>query len=578
MLMNRLLCTLLLFLTLAFCVKANDCVAANDSVPRARSVEYYYMQAVSYLEQGEYDAAYEMFEHCRSIDPSSTAVLHQLSTFYLVLDRDSLAHDMLSRIVQSEPHNPDYLLALVNYYNKIGDNKAAISLYEDMLGYSGSKSDIYTALYALYSEEGMTEKAVNMLEMLEKAEGRSEEISLQKLHQYMQLPDSVKSVELVAELMAASPDEVAYISLMGDVYLYLGDLAKAENYYLTALSKEPDEAVTLSSLSSLYNAQGKDSLFFITTERLLKSEKLDVELRLRTLVEYVMYRENTDSAYVMDLFREMMHLPFDQLEISETYADYLKYRNAPADSIKPVLERIIVLEPENVQAMVKLLLYAIEEQDYEKVVYLCDNAMMYIPELLELYYYKGLSSYFLNRKSESVSAYELGLLRRSDDTSPDLVSTVYSVLGDTYHELDMHEKCTVAYDSALVYNPRNLNVLNNYAYYLSLAGSELDKALEMSRRTIEAEPENSIYLDTYAWILFLLERYEEAKAYAEKLIGLNEEMGSVELHHCGDIYAKCGDIARAVEYWEKAAAAGDDSKILKKKIKKRKYYRNAKNK
>jgi tetratricopeptide (TPR) repeat protein len=142
----------------------------------------------------------------------------------------------------------------------------------------------------------------------------------------------------------------------------------------------------------------------------------------------------------------------------------------------------------------------------------------------------------------------------------------------------MHEKCTVAYDSALVYNPRNLNVLNNYAYYLSLAGSELDKALEMSRRTIEAEPENSIYLDTYAWILFLLERYEEAKAYAEKLIGLNEEMGSVELHHCGDIYAKCGDIARAVEYWEKAAAAGDDSKILKKKIKKRKYYSNAKNK
>jgi hypothetical protein len=52
-------------------------------------------------------------------------------------------------------------------------------------------------------------------------------------------------------------------------------------------------------------------------------------------------------------------------------------------------------------------------------------------------------------------------------------------------------------------------------------------------------------------------------------------MSAVEYHHCGDIFAKCGDIDRAVEYWVLAQKAGDDSKILKKKIKRRKYYPNA---
>ena len=44
------------------------------------------------------------------------------------------------------------------------------------------------------------------------------------------------------------------------------------------------------------------------------------------------------------------------------------------------------------------------------------------------------------------------------------------------------------------------------------------------------------------------------------------------LHHIGDIFAKCGNIEKAVFYWEKAAEAGDDTKLLDKKIKKGKIY------
>jgi hypothetical protein len=53
-------------------------------------------------------------------------------------------------------------------------------------------------------------------------------------------------------------------------------------------------------------------------------------------------------------------------------------------------------------------------------------------------------------------------------------------------------------------------------------------------------------------------------------------LSPVVLHHIGDIYAKCGDTEKAVLYWQKARDAGDETKILKKKIRKRRYYRGAK--
>ena len=132
---------------------------------------------------------------------------------------------------------------------------------------------------------------------------------------------------------------------------------------------------------------------------------------------------------------------------------------------------------------------------------------------------------------------------------------------------EVEEACT-CYDTALQYTPTDILVLNNYAYFIALEGKELQKAHDMSYKTIEEEPENITYLDTYAWILFLQERYEEARAYAEKIIQIKPEMDGVLYHHCGDIFAK----------WIKARESGVVDENLDKKIKKRKYSRAKKTK
>ena len=139
------------------------------------------------------------------------------------------------------------------------------------------------------------------------------------------------------------------------------------------------------------------------------------------------------------------------------------------------------------------------------------------------------------------------------------------------------ELAYAAYDSSLTYKSDNIGCLNNYAYYLSLDNKDLDKAEEMSYKTIKAEPSNKTYLDTYAWILFMKARYTEAKVYIDKVVQGDNVMNDAEvsagvLEHAGDIYYKCGDTDQAMKYWEMAQKKGGDvTKVLKKKIQQKKY-------
>ena len=94
----------------------------------------------------------------------------------------------------------------------------------------------------------------------------------------------------------------------------------------------------------------------------------------------------------------------------------------------------------------------------------------------------------------------------------------------------------------------------------------LEKAEEMSRITIETEPENATYLDTYAWILFKAGKLELAKEYIEMAIRFGGDSDPDILEHCGDIMYALERNAEALEFWNKAKAAGGESERLDGKI------------
>ena len=98
----------------------------------------------------------------------------------------------------------------------------------------------------------------------------------------------------------------------------------------------------------------------------------------------------------------------------------------------------------------------------------------------------------------------------------------------------------------------------------------------MSEQTIKAEPDNATYLDTYAWVLFMRGKYEEAKEYIDRMLATEEDHSNIVIEHAGDIYAKCGLTDEAVEFWKEALNDNPDNALLREKIEKRKYISHSK--
>ena len=153
-----------------------------------------------------------------------------------------------------------------------------------------------------------------------------------------------------------------------------------------------------------------------------------------------------------------------------------------------------------------------------------------------------------------------------------LEAQFYTSLGDAYNELKNFLKSDESYEKALAANPKDANVLNNYSYYLSVRGEQLEKAEKMSRQSNELEPKQSSYEDTYGWIMFKLGKYEDAKIWIEKSLSNGSDKSATVLEHYGDILFKIGDITKALLFWQKAKDAGDgasefiDRKIQEKKL------------
>jgi tetratricopeptide (TPR) repeat protein len=183
----------------------------------------------------------------------------------------------------------------------------------------------------------------------------------------------------------------------------------------------------------------------------------------------------------------------------------------------------------------------------------------------------GIAYYQAERLDDALAIYQRALQHVTADSKKEVVSDFYSMMGDIYHSKDKMAEAYAAYDSALVYNPSNIGALNNYAYYLSVERRELDKAEEMSFKTVKAEPKNSTYLDTYAWILFEKGNYAEARIYIDEALKNGGEQSDVIVEHSGDIYYMTGDVENALKFWKKALEMGSKSATIKKKIEQKKY-------
>lgn len=525
-----------------------------------RKFDYFFLEALRQKQKGEYDAAFELYRHCLDINPHSAATLYEISQFYMALGQEKKGEEALKQAVRSDESNFWYKQTLAAWYQGKRDLPKAIAVYEDMTRLFPSRLEPLMALADLYNQTKSYQEVIKTLNRLEELDGKSEQISMEKFRIYLQMNNQEQAFQEIENLSKEYPYDLRYQTILGDVYLNNNHPEEAYETYQRILKEEPGYAPALISMASYYQKTGQDSLYQTQLDTILLNDNVESNMKMEIMRQLIFQSEQTtkDSTQIISLFNEILKRPQQNADLAMLCAQYLVTKRMEKESV-PVLHQVLSLDPENKPARLQLLGYAIRQNNLDEVIRIAAPALEYNPEAMEFYYYLGLAYYQKEDSDKALEVFQKGVRQVNEKSDKSIVSDFYAILGDIYHTKGMSAEAYAAYDSSLVYNPNNIGTLNNYAYYLSVERKNLDKAEEMSYRTVKAEPENATYLDTYAWILFEKGRYTEARIYIEQALKNGGETSRVIVEHCGDIYYKLGEEKKALEFWKKADSIEPES-------------------
>lgn len=571
---------LLLLGTLAFTscktaqvAKKQDAPVSQLSEEEQRRYDYFFLEAMRMKEKQEYDAAFGLLQHCLDIYPDASSALYEISQYYMFLRQMPQGQAALEKAVENAPDNFWYSQGLISLYQQQNELDKAVKLLEEMVVRFPAKQDPLFNLLDIYSRQEKYDEVISTLNRLEKRLGKSEQLSMEKFRIYLQMKDDKKAFQEIESLVQEYPADTRYQVILGDVYLQNGKQQEAYQTYQKVLAAEPDNPMALFSMASYYEQTGQKEMYHQQLDTLLLNKKVAPDTKVTIMRQVIVENEQSatkDSTEVIALFDRIMKQDVDDPQIPMLYSQYLLSKNMEKQAV-PVLEQVVDLDPTNKAARLMLVSEAVKREDYKQIIKVCEPGIEATPDALELYYYLAIAYHQAEQGDSVLSVTKRALQHTTADTRKEVISDFYSIMGDIYHTKKQMTEAYAAYDSALVYNPSNIGALNNYAYYLSVERRDLDKAEEMSYKTVKAEPNNSTYLDTYAWILFEKGNYAEARIYIDNAIKNDGEKSDVIVEHCGDIYFMTGDVDGALEYWKKALEMGSESKTLKQKIEKKKY-------
>lgn len=535
---------------------------SDDDMLRYR---YFYLEALRYNGAEKFTEAYELFRHCLQINPNASETHFALAPFEAAFGRDSLAQAHYETALRLDPDNDEFAERLAQYYlsredKAKGEGKQdymlmAANVYEDLAKRYPDRSDYMEILSKIYLNQKDYRKMLSALNRLEVLEGQSEDLTLTKMQVYSYMGEQEGAHEELVRLVKNHPNDLSYRVMLGNWLLGNGRKDEAQKEYLAVLKEEPDNAPAQMSLMDYYRTVGDTAEADKLLYAILQNPRTESDTRITLMREVVQDNEKAggDSTRVLNIFNRVLSFPQQTSEMAEMKVAYLQLKGMPKDSIKAALNKVLDISPENIQARLQLIDILWRDTIDQNVVNECEQAIAYNPDEMALYYYLGLARYLNQDDKGALEAFRNGAMRIDDETPADMASKVYMFMGDILHGMGQKKEAYMAYDSCLVYNPDQIECLNNYAYFLSTENRDLKRAEQMSYKTIKAEPDNATFLDTYAWILYKEERYEEARIYIDQVMKADpDNVTGVLNDHAGDIYIKLGFTAEAVEFWKKA--------------------------
>ena len=276
-------------------------------------------------------------------------------------------------IDKQNPNNQNYLYFSAGSLVNANEYEKALTYYENLkkIGYTGVQNQYYVTEMESEEEIEVTEQQYEILKKrqkeyknprINKTISRLPEIVKNIALIYVQLGENEKAISAIKDARKINPDDVNLILNEADLYIRLGDRNKFKELMEQAIEKDPNNAVLYYNLGVISGEQGMTDNAISYYKKALEIDPLYSATYLN-LVGIILDGEA--------LLVEQMN----ELATSTKRSDFEKYdklkeeREALYASCLPYLEKLIEIEPRNIDALktAKNIYYTIGNNEKFKI-------------------------------------------------------------------------------------------------------------------------------------------------------------------------------------------------------------------
>lgn len=520
---------------------------------------------------GDAPKAISLFEQCLKVDPTNSASQFELAKLYHMAQDWPRAVDMARKATNNDPDNIWYRFLLADLYSQNQRNAEAAEVYKGIVKKWPDRYEVYYSLARTLAASGKNAEAAQVYRDLEQRIGPGEELVANEYDMLASSGQLEEARALLERAIANDPSNSQYYGMLADVYTELGQPEKALEQYTRALAMDPGDSMARVALAEHYFGNGERDKAFDELNVAFADPDLEIDAKMQVLLGF--FEMSNNEGEKPGEREQLITRSYDLIETLKkthpesgkpyTIAGDFLMRDGKLKEARDAFREALRTEQDKYPIWQQVLQLDLQAQDYGALHEDAAKAAELFPTQPEFHFYNGIALQQLKRYDEAIEALVTG--RDLVVDNPELEAQFWSSLGDAYHSAGQHAKSDESFDRALAIDGKNATVLNNYAYYLSERGEKLQKAEEMSRRSNDLQPGQATYQDTYAWVLFKLGRFPEARTWIEKALGSGAPDGVVTEHY-GDILFKLNDAAGALEQWKKAKDLGGASGLIDRKI------------
>jgi tetratricopeptide (TPR) repeat protein len=558
--------------------KADPEVQASGS--KVREAEFYFTEGEKFFILEDYAKALMYYQRTLELTPDNATVHYKIAEVLMTSNRqDDMLRASLSieNALRLEKKNKYFYLLAANIYSSLTRFEKAAETYENMIREVPGTEEYLYELAAVYQYANRIPEAIDTYNRAEKILGLNEISSLQKQRLYLEQGKIKEGIAEGEKLIKAFPDDERYVMGVSEVLEQKGFRSDAIQYLEKFIVNNPESGNAKMLLAGYYRGNNQEQKAQPLLLELFDDPQ--VELTSKILVMGALNTElnqgkvsgspNTEKEkFATTLYQKLVKMYSDEPNVRILGGDLFLSTGRNRDAQQEYLKAIGTGEV-NYEVYENLLYLETQLELYDQVIAHSDQALEMFPNQYLLYYYNGLANIKKRQYQQAIEVLEQA--KKLAGSNAGVLSEISAQLGEAYNGLRQYDKSDKAFEDALLSNPDNNSVLNNYSYFLALRKENLEKAEKMSANLIKNNPENPTFLDTHAWVLFTRGKFKDARKIIERAISTGKA-SATHFEHYGDILFKLGDVDGAVAQWERARGMNANNEVLNRKISNRKIY------